>query len=58
VAKQNGAVSDTDAQDAGASAPDGAAFDRPEREPAEAVLLGAAVLGGLLLAGVVSRFGR
>lgn len=64
MAKHNGAGNDVDtdeaiaaAQDASSlngfgGAPEGALGDRPE------VLIGAAVLGGLLLAGMVRRFGR
>jgi hypothetical protein len=63
VAEQNGAESEVTAdafaaRDEPASlngygaAPESPIADRPE------VLIGAAVIGGLLLAGIVSRFGR
>jgi hypothetical protein len=64
MAEQNGAGNDMNPDDAitaarddgsslnGFGPPEAALGDRPE------VLIGAAVLGGLLLAGMVRRFGR
>jgi hypothetical protein len=64
VAEQNGAGADVSADDAVAGAADpsslngyGAAPEPPMADRPE-VLLGVAVLGGVLLAGMVSRFGR
>jgi hypothetical protein len=65
VAEQNGAGNNVAAEEAisaaqedfshdglGAASPEAPLTDRPE------LLIGAAVVGGLLLAGVVSRLGR